>query len=171
MRSTVVPAQVTTVEDKVAGNLGMSQLVLLAAPVFIGGILYVILPPFTQTATYKLVVMSTVLLTCGLLAVRIKGTLVLQWLLVLLRYNTRPRYYVFDKKSMHGRPEAHVQFEAESADERPEEAAKVPYTPLLSTADVVNLHDIIDNPAANLSFETNRKGKLYVRITEVKSEI
>lgn len=170
MRSTVVPAQVTTVEDKVAGNLGMSQLVLLATPVFIGGILYVILPPFTQTATYKLLVIAIVLLICSLLAVRVKGTLVLQWLLVLVRYNTRPRYYVFDKRSMHGRQEVHVRFEAEPVDERAEEIVKVPHTSLLSTADVVNLHDIIENPAANLSFETNRKGKLYVRITEVKPE-
>lgn len=39
----------------------------------------------------------------------------------------------------------------------------------LSIAEVMKLEHIMDNPAANLSFET-RKGGLYVRITEIKQE-
>ena len=40
----------------------------------------------------------------------------------------------------------------------------------LSVADTVRVFAAIDNPAANLAFKTNKKGKLYVRITEVKQE-
>ena len=42
MRTTVVPAQVTTVEDKIAGNLGLSQLLLLTLPVFGGSALFLV---------------------------------------------------------------------------------------------------------------------------------
>ena len=34
MKMTVVPAQVTTVEDRIIGNLGFSQILLLIVPVF-----------------------------------------------------------------------------------------------------------------------------------------
>ena len=43
-----------------------------------------------------------------------------------------------------------------------------PKLPRLSTAELVNIEDIIANPRANLHFKTNRKGEISVHITEVK---
>jgi len=168
MKVTVVPAQVTTVEDRIAGNLGLSQLLLLAVPVFGSSALYIILPPIMHGAAYKYAVMLLSLLICSLLAIRIKGKILLFWLAIILRYNLRPRFYVFNKLSLHGREQydhAVIVNEDEFS-----EVLKVAKKPLsLSTAEVVKLEGLLDNPDANLSFE-NRKGGLYVRITEIKQQ-
>lgn len=170
MKVTVVPAQVTTVEDRIAGSLGMSQLVLLAAPIFIGSGLYVILPPVMHTVVYKLVVIALLFVLCGLMAIRIKGKIVLLWLITLFRYNVRPRFYVYNKRDLHGREQYRDGLISELEGEPVVINRRVRKTLSLSTADVVELEHIIGNPAAKLSFETNKKGKLYVRITEIKQE-
>jgi hypothetical protein len=167
MKATVVPAQVTTVEDRIIGSLGLSQILLLSAPIFGGCALYIVLPPIMHATLYKVMVMVAFLLLCSLLSIRIRGKIVLFWLIAILRYNLRPRYYVFNKRSLHGRdlhePEPSMGIEAETKGVKQTSRRKLP----LSIAEVAQIERLIDNPAANLSFE-NRKGYLYVRITEVK---
>lgn len=170
MKVTVVPAQVTTVEDRIAGSLGLSQLVLLATPIFGGSALYVVLPPVYHNALYKLIVITLLLLLCGLLAIRIKGKIVLFWLITLLRYNIRPRYYVYNKRSLHGREDYRNRAVSEPETAPTKRSRKKQHITHLSMAEIMKLQNIIENPAANLMFETNKKGKLYVRITEVKQE-
>src|SRR3990167_9406474 len=97
MRTTVIPAQITTVEDKIAGNLNLTQIMLLMVPVIWGTIVYTSLPPTMHIAWYKLPLVLLVLLLSLTLAVRIKGKVVLHWVIILLRYNTRARYYLFNK--------------------------------------------------------------------------
>lgn len=168
MKTTVVPAQVTTVEDRIAGNLGLSQLLLLAIPVFGSSALYIVLPPVMHGAGYKYTVMVLLLALCSLLAIRIKGKLVLFWLAIILRYNLRPRYYIFNKHSLHNREQYDHVVLVDKEDFR--EVLKVARKPLsLSTAEAIELEHLLEDPAANLSFE-NRKGGLYVRITEVKQQ-
>ena len=77
MKVTIVPAQVTTVEDRIAGNLGLSQLLLLTTPVFSGSLLYVVLPPVFHGAIYKLVLIVALFIICSLMAIRIKGKILL----------------------------------------------------------------------------------------------
>jgi len=48
MKTTTVPAQVTTVEDRLAGNLSLTQLLLLVCPVFVSCLIYVVFPPFIK---------------------------------------------------------------------------------------------------------------------------
>ena len=73
MKMTVVPAQVTTVEDRIIGNLGFSQILLLIVPVFAAAGIFLLLPPFMGGALYKYVIMGIVALLFGLLSIRIKG--------------------------------------------------------------------------------------------------
>lgn len=171
MKQTVVPAQVTTVEDRIAGNLGLSQLLLLVTPIFISTAVYFLLPPFAHLTIYKLVLMTTFVFVCSMLAIRIKGTIVLYWITILLKYNLRPRYFVFDKRTLDGREEYTSSI---ASDQTTEETSKPKLSRKLlslSTAEIVRLESLIDNPAANLHFETNKKGGLYVRITEIKQEV
>lgn len=71
MKVTVVPAQVTTVEDHVAGSLGFSQLILFAIPVFGGALLYAILPPSMEYCLYKIIVIAFLaVLSCIMAGVR-----------------------------------------------------------------------------------------------------
>lgn len=168
MRSTVVPAQVTTVEDRIAGSLGLSQLLLLTVPVFGGSALFVILPPFFSYAVYKVVIIVCFAVLCGLLAIRIKGKILLQWLIAIIRYNSRPRYYVYDKNDAHMR-DIIRKVKTEETEEKIEPKKTIlQKLPQLSTAELVKIEDIIANPQANLYYTTNRKGELSVHITEIK---
>lgn len=168
MRTTVVPAQVTTVEDRIAGSLGLSQLILLTVPVFGGSALFVVLPPFFNYAVYKVVLIVCFAALCALLAIRVKGKILLQWLIAIVRYNSRPRYYVYDKNDTHMRDIAPT-VKQEVAEEAIEQKKTIlQKLPQLSTPDLVKIEDIIANPQANLHFTTNRKGELSVHITEIK---
>ena len=169
MRVTAVPAQVTTVEDRIAGKLGMSQIVLLFIPIIGGSLLYAGLPPVMHSSPYKLVLLTLLLCICGLLAIRIKGKIVLFWIAILLRYQLRPRYYVFDKRSLHGRKLYKDSVGKVVEEETPEIEERVRNVPALSLEDMIRVNDVISNPAANFAFEI-RKGGLYVRITEVEQE-
>lgn len=168
MRSTVVPAQITTVEDKIAGSLGLSQLILLTVPVFGGSAIFVLLPPFFNYATYKVVLVTCFATLCGLLAIRVKGKILLFWGIALLHYNLRPRYYVFNKNDTHLRETAPVVKEKKVVEQTETKKKIRPHLPHLSTAELVQIENIIASPQANLHFKTNRKGELYVHITEVQ---
>ncbi len=167
MRTAIVPAQVTTVEDRIAGNLSLSQLLLLTGPVFGSSALFVLLPPFFNYAVYKVVLIAGLAVLCGLLAIRIKEQILLMWLVTLLRYNLRPRYYVFDKRSSHLR-QATTTAEPEKITEeaKPKKATR-PELPPLSAAELVKVEDIMSDPKANFRLEVNKKGELSVRFTEV----
>lgn len=166
MRSTVVPAQVTTVEDRIAGSLGLSQLLLLLVPIFLGSILYVILPPFFAYHVYKVVLFVILAVVCGSLAIRIKGQILLLWLVSILRYNLRPRYFVFSKNSLYAREVvADEQGVTETVPKIVEEESANQIG--LSTADMIRVEDILANPAANVRFSTTKKGELRVHVTEV----
>ncbi len=91
MKMTVVPAQVTTVEDRIIGTLGFSQILLLIVPVFASAGIFTLLPPFMGSAIYKYVVMGVVAMIFCILAIRIKGKIVAFWLVTILRYNLQPK--------------------------------------------------------------------------------
>ena len=99
MKTTVVPAQVTTVEDRIMGNLGLSQILLIILPVFIGAGLYALLPPNMVGSLYKYLIITVVSLVSFILAIRIRGKIVLLWILTIARYNLRPKYYIFNKNT------------------------------------------------------------------------
>lgn len=170
MKSAIVPAQITTVEDRIAGNLTLQQMILLAMPVFIDFALYALLPRNLKLTAYKLVLMVLVALTCGLLAIRVKGKILLIWAITIVRYNTRPRYYVFNKNDAHLRESTVLLPPEPSTDEvtaATEEESELAL-PEISTAEVVKLESILSNPAAHLSFKSAKKGGLHVCITEVE---
>ncbi len=167
MKTTIVPAQITTVEDRIAGSLGLNQLLLLSVPVFGGSALYIALPPTMHSSLYKLVVIAIMMLVCSILSIRIKGKILLLWLLVIGRYNLRPRYYIFNKNSLKNRDQLEpIHTEEESEMEvRP---VKRRHLSPLSTSEVSRLKAILENPASNLTFTSSKKGGLRVLITEVK---
>jgi hypothetical protein len=168
VKTSIVPAQITTVEDKVAGNLSLSQLLLLSAPVFAGSAIYIVLPPALSMPLYKTLVAGILAFGFGLLAIRIKGRILLLWVITVGRYCLRPRYFVFDKNSTHLRPQPK---RAELSPEHQTDDAEEPEVfmpPQLSTREAVLLERILTDPKARLHFKTDRKGGLSVRITETE---
>jgi hypothetical protein len=171
MKSAIVPAQITTVEDKIAGNLTLQQMFLLAIPVFIDFVLYVVLPRSLKLSAYKVVLMTLVALVCFLLAIRIKGKILLIWAMTIIRYNARPRYYVFNKNDAYLR-DSTIALPPEEPSTAEQTAASVEESELplaaITMAEAVKLEGILANPAAKLSFSSRKKGGLHVCITEVK---
>ena len=64
MRTTIIPAQITTVEDKIAGSLNMTQILILMFPVLWTAIVYLILYPAMKLTLYKLPAISVVAIIC-----------------------------------------------------------------------------------------------------------
>lgn len=169
MKLSVVPAQITTIEDRIAGNLSLSQVMLLVLPIFIGTALYVALPPFYHAAVYKIALICTLSLCAGLLSIRVRGQIVLLWLITLGRYNRRPRFYVYNVNDTAGRAIWHntsLPLEDTPLDEAAILGA--PELQRLSIAEQSLVRSYLDDPAAHLSFRTNKRGGLRVLITEVK---
>ena len=170
MKVTVVPAQVTTVEDKIMGSLGFSQLMLLIVPIFIGAGLFAILPPFMGASLYKYVVIGIVTILCCILAIRIKGKIVALWLVVILRYNLRPKFYLFNKNTTALREQYDTKTK-EPEEQNPRARLKKSLTvPRLQFHETAKVYATIDNPASKLRFETTKKGGLHVRLTEIKEQ-
>lgn len=168
MKVTVVPAQVTTVEDRVAGNLSFSQLILFAVPVFGGSLLYAILPPFMGASLYKIVFIAFFAFICTVLAIRIKGKIILLWLITLLRYRLRPRRYVYDKNTSMSRedyPEVPhlIQQTSEISTEETRQTMK-----LLGMSERTYLYDLLNDPLGRLRFDITKKGGINVSIPEAK---
>ncbi len=168
MKITVVPAQVTTVEDRIVGSLGFSQMLLLIVPVFVSAALFAGLPPAMGNATYKYIVMGVIAFFCALLSIRIRGKIVAAWLVTILRYNLRAKYYLFNKNTSAMRDEytpAPIQKPSTPAAKSQKKHSTLPK---LDSMEAAQLLAVIENPAAKLRFETTRKGALHVRLTEVE---
>jgi len=168
MKATVVPAQVTTVEDRIIGNLSFSQMLLVVVPVFASAALFAILPPFMGSAGYKYTVMGIMAALCCTLAVRIRGKILAAWLIMVLRYNLRPKHYLFNKNVLtlrenYSSKQEKVEEETVVVEKKPR-----PTRLQLDRPVTAKLLATIENPAAKVRFETGKKGTLHVRLTEVE---
>lgn len=168
MRSTVVPAQVTTVEDRIMGSLGFSQLALLVIPVFIAAALFVTLPPVMHSSPYKYAIMITIALLMGILAIRIKGKIILLWLITILRYNMRPKYYLFNKNTEVFRDNLPPRLQMQEDKAEPVTKRDSAKLPRLALHDATRVLETIQRQNSNLRFEMTKKGGLRVRFTEVE---
>ena len=165
MRTQVIPAQITTVEDKIAGSLNLTQIMLLIFPAFWTTIVYSLFIPRLQFSLYKLPLVILVLFLCLALSVRIKGKVVLNWLITIFRYNLRPKYYVFNKNDSFQRMLDLPDFEKKPRllirKSTAKEETKMT-TPLVSIGNLVKLEGLLTNPKYSFSFKTGRKGGLDV---------
>jgi hypothetical protein len=100
MRISAIPAQVTTVEDRIVGNLNFKQVILLIAPLFNSILLFFSLPKFGFINLYKVILILIFAVISGILAIRIKDRLVIEWVILRLRYHSRPRIYKFSQNEL-----------------------------------------------------------------------
>lgn len=100
MRTTIIPAQITTVEDKIAGSLNFAQILLLMIPILWGTLVYAVFMPTMKLAPYKIGLVLIVTALSLVLALRIKDKIVAEWIGVLLRYKLRPKFYIFNKNDL-----------------------------------------------------------------------
>ncbi len=171
MKTTVIPAQITTVEDKIAGNFNLTQILILMVPVFFTTVVYTILPPRLHLVWYKLPLVILVLIICLTLSLRIKGKVVLNWLIVLLKFNLRAKYYVFNKNDSYLRqielPVSEKQLKRVSSQVVENKAAIKPNSSYGIT-ELVRLENLIQTGKLALKFQTSKKGGLNVAFEQIQ---
>jgi hypothetical protein len=160
MRTTIIPAQITTVEDKIAGNLNFIQLVLLVIPLIINCLVYTLLSERMHLNQYKLVLMLTSFFIFAVLAIRVRGKVLIHWLILIVQYNLRPKYYLFNKNDLSGR-KIEITLGKKEADAK---TTKVTITRESSAfSDLANLEKLLTKKTESIKFKPN-KGGIYVAV-------
>ncbi len=167
MKRSIVPAQITTVEDRVLGNLTPYQAGLISLPLIFGVLFYVTLPPHFHLKLYKLCIIVGLELIGAILSIRVHDQMLLFWLVMRLRYNLRPRYYVFDKNDTYLR---NIPTCASVVTEKKPPTATVPTLTqqAVSVTEVVRIEAIMADERVNVRFKTGKNGRLHVVANEIK---
>jgi hypothetical protein len=160
MRTTIIPAQITTVEDKIAGNLNFTQLILLVIPLIINCLVYTLLPERMHLNQYKTVLMISSFAIFAILAIRVKGKVLINWLIIIFQYNLRPKYYIFNKNDLSAR-KIEITLGKKEADAK---TTKVTITRESSAfSDLANLEKLLTKKTESIKFKPN-KGGIYVAV-------
>lgn len=167
MKTTVVPAQITTVEDRIAGTLTFPQIVLLVIPLILGAALYSGIPPKVHFSMVKIILIGLQWLFFGTLALRIKSKILGDWLVLYLRFATRPRLYIFTKNDLTGRDVITAKQEKVVEDEQ-DRTVKVIEKPLLTLNEKMRLDQLFANPLLSIRIRLARKGGADVILEPVK---
>lgn len=171
MRTTIIPAQITTVEDTIAGNLNLTQILILMVPIFWTAIVYTLLPVSMNLNWYKIALMLVVLIACLILSLRVKGKLVLHWLALLLTYNLRPKYYLINKNDSYLRNLYLPALREKTPVYSPKTAIdKTKQTqPKFDVNKLLALDHFLENGNYSISYKTEKKGGINVAFREIKS--
>ena len=168
MRTQVIPAQITTVEDRIAGNFSLTQILILLAPVFLATIVFVVLPPTLVLTWFKVGLIIVFGVVSTTLAIRIKGKLLIHWIVILLKYNIRPKYYVFNKNDGSYRdlflPNKKIDNSKEV--EKRESITKA-YRPAITIPNLIQFEELINNSEFDVRFRTGKKGGLNVAFEKI----
>jgi len=168
MRTQVIPAQITTVEDRIAGNFSLTQILILLAPVFFATIVFVVLPPTMVLTWVKVGLIVAFGLISTTLAIRIKGMLAIHWIVVLLKYNIRPKYYVFNKNDTSYRDLLVPVLEKQDSKEvKKEKSTAKEYKPAITVPNLIQLEELINNKDFDVRFRTSKKGGLDVAFEKI----
>ncbi len=167
MKTTVVPAQITTVEDRIAGNFTFAQIFLMIVALIIGTVFYVLIPPKMHLGSFKLSLILLEFFVFIGLSIRINGKIVAEWLSVYSRYSKRPRRYVFTKNDEAGREQIAVAKKQAVTIEEPKKKTRA-LLPSIPLTDETRVNQLLTNPSLTLSFEVAKKGGLDVSITPIK---
>lgn len=163
----IVPTQITTVEDKLVGGFTVRQFMLLAVPITLFILLLVLLPPRADVVTYKVVISCLVAFIAMPLAIKIKGKLLLDWLIVVIRYMARPRYYVYDKNTSYLRAMPREPRKTKAEQKKVAKTHDLFEAKTLPAKERLRLQSLIDQ-GMSVSVEVSKKGELHVIVTEKK---
>lgn len=158
MRTTIIPAQITTIEDKIAGSLSMNQILLMVAPVLWATLVYVVFIPRMKLSAYKMPVILIISLVCFILALRIKEKIILEWISILFKYKLRPRYYFFDKNTLCERQiDLPKIFDFETVTKKIKSKNEEAVRDSLSIKDLIKLETIMNSGKTAINFNFKNK--------------
>lgn len=157
MRTTIIPAQITTVEDKIAGSLNMTQILILMAPILWTALVYTLLVPSMKLAPYKLVLILGATVVCVILAIRIKEKIVAEWLGILMTYRLRPKFYLFNKNNLTDRTIDIPVIPSEHVATRKATQKNVRVSTEIALADMVKLEHLIESGKVAMRYQFEGK--------------
>lgn len=169
MKVALVPAQVTSVEDMIVNGLTLKQLVILMLPVFLCGVSYTLIPPVFTFTSIKLIVLMILTPALLVLAIKIKGELILNWALVIMQYNMRPKFYIFTKNDYYLRESKRpynncVELVSDeiTLHKRPVKKNDI------RLREIVEFEKLVMKTNANVAVSANNAGGIHVSISEIK---
>jgi hypothetical protein len=157
MRSTIIPAQITTVEDKIAGSLNLYQILLLLFPVFSASMIYAFFPPEMKLSSYKIGLAVLISMTSIILAIRHHDKILLEWLFILFRFYRRPTYYLNDKNDLSFRSVYFPEEKETTMTFSTNAATKSVTHPEPSVADLIKLNRALSSKKLAVSFEYGKR--------------
>ncbi len=166
MKTQVIPAQITTVEDRIAGNLSLTQIIILLSPVLLTTLTYALLPPSMMFVWYKLGLTTLFIIVSITLAIRVKGKIILSWIVVLTRYNLRPKHYIFNKNEVFAR-EVYLPLDKTEQAMIVKPSAREKKIENPSVQDLLQFRYVLNRENFNLRFSTGKKGGLRVAFEKV----
>jgi len=169
MKTTVVPAQITTVEDRIAGSLTLAQIVLLVISMIIGAGIYAIVIPKMHFGSIKIALILIEFIFFGGLALRFNGKILGDWLIIYLRYSVRPRRYIFTKNDLIHRD---IVIEEESQtiiSKNPEITTAEKQLGGISLKEQIKFDQIFNRDNLSVSFKMSKKGGVDVRLEQAKN--
>jgi hypothetical protein len=168
MRQTIVPAQITTVEDRIFGNISFQQLGLLLAPVLCGILIFALLPPVVHFTPYKLLIILVLAIIFWTAAIRFYDKLLIYWVVLIYQYKNRPKYYVHDVNDAHLRRSARTERTKPVEAITPKVVKKTIAVPEVALHDAIRIRELMNDPRASLRFMKNKRGELHAIINEIK---
>lgn len=165
MKNTIIPAQITTVEDKIAGNLNLTQIMLLMLPVFSGIVFYAMIFPQMKISITKIILESIIFIVSSVLAIRIKGKLIVNWLIVILKFNLRPKYYLFDKNDSYLREIYLPVFKTQKVVKTSKAKVTKKIIQITDEVETHKLNNLIKNQS--ISYKLNKGGAINVAFEQV----
>lgn len=167
MKTTVVPAQITSVEDRIAGNFTFAQILLFIAALLVGTSIYLLVTPRSGLSTLKTILVILQFIFFGGLAIRYQGKILAQWLSTYFRFYNRPRYYIFTKSDLTHREIVLPELKQEDITSKTSEKPKT-IRPTMSLDEQLRVERLMGDSSLTLSLEIARKGGIDVSLTPVK---
>jgi hypothetical protein len=168
MKTSVVPAQITTVEDKIAGNMTFAQILFLVIPLILGTIVYIFVPPGSHLNIMKAVIIGFQFFAFGLLAVRIKGQTIADKILIFLRYSLRPHLYVFTKNDLATRDVVLIEKTKKKTRTKKNITKDKNDTRVRSKIDKSLMSQVLTDPSLMVRLELGKKGGIDVSFSADK---
>ncbi|MBU6389287.1 PrgI family protein [Patescibacteria group bacterium] len=160
MKTTIVPAQITTVEDRIIGNLTFVQVLMLMIPLITGTVSYVFLPPHLHLAYHKAIIIILQFFAFGLLASRINGKILAEWLLIFIKFTVRPKIYIFTKNDLATRVVEEMEVEKVITSKKiaKTKTATEISDKAVSLSDQQKIEQLLVDPTFSLRFQFAKKG-------------
>lgn len=158
MKISLIPAQVTSVEDKITASLSLSQIIILICALINALVFYIILPPFLKFNLIKIIFIVLMNLFIAALSLRVGENILVDYLILRIKFYLRPRRYVFYRKALN--EDINSEINQEST--------------LILRPKVKNIatfgrtiHDLNLPKDKKLIFKVNKNGRLYVQISNI----